>query len=189
MLGSSLQLVTDHLNAAIARRFQTPSGQKHVILSPLFNLGQGLAPAVENVLVLIPVNIQQESFTASDVPTRPGKFAKMNPPLSLQLHFVLGVYYSAENIQEGLNVLTVAMQVLEGKQVWNTQNTPGLPSEILKITTELCSLTFEQVNHLWGSLGGKQMPNAVYKMRVLLTDEQSVIAEIPTIERLDVEKS
>jgi len=32
---------------------------------------------------------------------------------------------------------------------------------------DLFSLTFEQINHLWGSLGGKQVPFVLYRARLL----------------------
>jgi hypothetical protein len=37
----------------------------------------------------------------------------------------------------------------------------------VRVIVELQSLTFEQVNHLWGSLGGKQVPFALYRARLV----------------------
>ncbi len=36
----------------------------------------------------------------------------------------------------------------------------------IELTLELVSPTFEQINHIWGTLGGKQFPHVVYKARV-----------------------
>ncbi len=36
----------------------------------------------------------------------------------------------------------------------------------IELTLELVSQTFEQINHMWGTLGGKQFPHLLYKARV-----------------------
>ena len=36
-----------------------------------------------------------------------------------------------------------------------------------KLIFNLTSPTFEEVNHLWGTLGGKQFPSVLYSMRML----------------------
>ena len=40
---------------------------------------------------------------------------------------------------------------------------------------ELHSLTFEQINHLWGSLGGKQVPFVMYRARMLSLTADEVL--------------
>ena len=39
--------------------------------------------------------------------------------------------------------------------------------ETFKLIFDLYSPTMEEVNHLWGTLGGKQYPFAIYTMRML----------------------
>ena len=59
----------------------------------------------------------------------------------------------------------------------------------LKFTLELYTLTFEQINHLWGSLGGRQLPFAMYKLRLVEITENAVIREVPLIEEIATELS
>jgi hypothetical protein len=53
-----------------------------------------------------------------------------------------------------------------------------------KLIVDLYSPTFEELNHLWGTLGGKQYPSVLYLVRLLelkqeeVTDGGSVIMEI-----------
>ena len=49
---------------------------------------------------------------------------------------------------------------------------------------ELYTLTFEQINHLWGSLGGRQIPFAMYKLRLVAVTDNAVIREVPLIEEI-----
>ena len=55
----------------------------------------------------------------------------------------------------------------------------------LKFTMELYTLTFEQINHLWGSLGGRQIPFAMYKLRLIAITERSIVREVPLIEEIE----
>ena len=50
---------------------------------------------------------------------------------------------------------------------------------------ELYTLTFEQINHLWGSLGGRQVPFAMYKLRLVAISEHAVLREVPVIEEVE----
>ena len=51
----------------------------------------------------------------------------------------------------------------------------------IRLVPELYTLTFEQINHLWGSLGGKQSPFVMYKIR-LVRIQGRITAEAPLIE-------
>ena len=42
---------------------------------------------------------------------------------------------------------------------------------------DLFSLNFEQVNHLWSTLGGKYMPSVLYKIRQVTIDENLTVSE------------
>jgi len=59
----------------------------------------------------------------------------------------------------------------------------------MKITMELYTLTFEQINHLWGSLGGRQAPFAMYKARLIMVRERNIIREVPLIEEVRADSS
>lgn len=56
--------------------------------------------------------------------------------------------------------------------------------ESFKLIFDLYSPTFEEVNHLWGTLGGRQYPSVIYMMRVLdlkfrvVQSESKLITEI-----------
>ncbi|MNR02277.1 hypothetical protein D3C85_1181210 [compost metagenome] len=50
---------------------------------------------------------------------------------------------------------------------------------------ELYTLTFEQINHLWGSLGGRQVPFAMYKLRLVAISENAIVREVPLIEEIE----
>jgi hypothetical protein len=53
----------------------------------------------------------------------------------------------------------------------------------IELNMELCSPSFEQLNNIWGMLGGKQIPNVLYKARVSALERgiENLSAVITTI--------
>jgi hypothetical protein len=53
---------------------------------------------------------------------------------------------------------------------------PALDRSIEKLTTELQSLSYEQLNQIWAFIGGKQLPSVIYKVRMV-----SLQGIVPTV--------
>ncbi len=53
--------------------------------------------------------------------------------------------------------------------------------DIEKLVFEMASITPEQLNNIWGSLGAKYMPSVVYKVRMLTFDNNIVREYRPLI--------
>jgi hypothetical protein len=58
---------------------------------------------------------------------------------------------------------------------------PELDGQIDRLSTELCSLSFEQQNNLWGSLGAKLMASVMYKIKLLAIYDDNIKMEAPPI--------
>jgi len=101
---------------------------------------------------------------------------------------------------DGLGYLSYVILFFQGRNSFSL-STAALPSggitdpatdpELLKmkITLELYTLTFEQVNHLWGSLGGRQVPFVMYKLRLVVLTERRVVRDAPLIEEIETNLS
>lgn len=64
-----------------------------------------------------------------------------------------------------------------------SEQTNEMIQEELRLLPELYTLTFEQINHLWGSLGGKQVPFAMYKVRLVKIQSRYTL-DAPLIEEI-----
>jgi len=95
-----------------------------------------------------------------------------NPPVLLNLYLL----FSATNTSydKALVYLALVVAFFQGKRTFTNSNTP-IRSDIsppirgmeqFKIIMDLYSPSFEESNYLWGTLGGKQYPYALYRMRV-----------------------
>ena len=61
--------------------------------------------------------------------------------------------------------------------------------EDIQLHLEMFSLSFEQLNHLWGSLGGKQWPSVLYKVRLVKITENRITAQGPLIEEVQTKEN
>lgn len=148
-----------------------------------------VATMLDNHLVLSLVNLEEEPTlkngrTFTSEPT--GIVSYHNTPLNLNL-FLLWTANYPRHYETALKRLSQVMTFFQGKKKFTPSNSPGsnIASFLdFSLTMELLSLSFEEVNHLWGSLGGKQLPFAVYRGRLItlqdrrLLDGGGVIREI-----------
>ncbi|MBL7701124.1 MAG: DUF4255 domain-containing protein [Ferruginibacter sp.] len=113
---------------------------------------------------------QQENYARSDSST-----VYKSPPLYLNLYVLFSV--NKPEYDDCLQWLGHIMQFFQHQQVFTPITHPNLDPKIPKVVIDLFSLNFEQVNHLWSTLGGKYMPSVLYKIRQISVDENLTVSE------------
>ncbi|MCF8243577.1 MAG: DUF4255 domain-containing protein [Saprospiraceae bacterium] len=97
-----------------------------------------------------------------------------NPPVFLNLHVLI----SANQVSyvNALIYLSRIAAFFQSKNVFTHLNSvevsdSDVPAteqmETFKIILDLYSPSFEELNHIWGTLGGKQVPSLVYALRLV----------------------
>ena len=144
-----------------------------------------------------------EEFTLKNQPairqTSP-RPSYQNPPVLLNLFMLISA--SHDDYSTALKMLSLAVSFFQAKNTFTYADAPPTPSTLtgatalgdevranLKIKLDLYSLTFEQLNHLWGSLGGKQYPFALYKIRIVELDADQKIKGGGYIKEIDLVNS
>ncbi len=128
------------------------------------------------------VSIEEERIMKSQKATaitREGNVTHVNPELRLNLFILIAANFS--DYKKGLRYLSGAIRFFQSKNVFSHQDTPELDSRIEKLIVELHTLTFEQQNNLWGALGAKYLPSAIYKVRLIAIQEEQMADEGPPI--------
>lgn len=182
----------------------------------LGNLAEGVSNSEtgdqvpRNSLVLSVVNIREEkslknvpNYIRDDVAL---KVRVSNAPVYLNLQIL--VTATNRDYKDALTMLSRAILFFQSRNVF-TQDTVDVSSlagvglmkapdqlTAFKLIFDLYSPSMEEVNHLWGTLGGKQYPFAIYTMRMLelrldtagsdsglITEVQSIISHKPPIEQ------
>jgi hypothetical protein len=128
------------------------------------------------------VNIEEEQ-TLKNAPHYQvvnSKIQYKNPPVNLNLYILFCANHTEYDI--ALERLSEVITFFQGQTKFSLQTTPpplsgAEPSTFagIRILIELYTLTFEQINYLWGSLGGKQVPFVMYRARLVsLQDDRQI---------------
>ena len=119
------------------------------------------------------VNIEEDRLSKSPDNYRRSddKIVYKNPKIYLNLYLLITAKQT--DYSEALKVLSFIIQFFQHKYVFDTQNSPLLDPKIERLVLDLHTLNFEQMNHLWGILGGKYVPSVLYRMRVVSIEEEA----------------
>jgi len=161
----------------------------------LFETSKG--DTLTNNIVITLVNIEEESALKNQPALkRPpaDKAIYENPPVFLNLYVLFTCNYSGADYPLALKRLSYVVQFLQSRNSFSTATSVASAGLLdfadedavsLKFTLELYTLTFEQINYLWGSLGGRQAPFAMYKLRLVAITERALLRQVPLIEEVN----
>lgn len=167
-----------------------------VIINNIANLENDTDGDLKDKVILTMVNLEEESSlknTNHYVKSVSG-IRYVEPPVFLNMYILISTTLgsSVSAYEFALNRLSLVIQFFQTKRQFCIANSPffdpgALTDEEkaeLQLNVELYTLTFEQINHLWGALGGKQVPSVLYKIRLLKIQERTGM-EAPLIEEID----
>lgn len=184
MLAHALTIVINELEKHLHDVYSMPPG----VQTGLGNLSEGIAgtgsstaAVPREILAVSMVNIREEK-SLKNVPAYVRNDATLrvvyqNPPVFLNFHILIVATHA--NYTNALLMLSRAIKFFQFSNVF-TQDSVAPNSlatnapknaldqlETFKLIFELYSPTMEEVNHLWGTLGGKQYPFVLYTLRLL----------------------
>jgi Pvc16 N-terminal domain len=192
MIDKAMTFIVGELNNVLLARFQ--SSENLVVLSSVSNPDGTLPAGIENKILLSLINVEREpAANSGNWPARSGNwpakggsesFGRVSPPLSLNLLLLITASF-ASNYGEALRFLASVMGFFQGKPSFNAQNSPSFPAEMEKLSMELVNLSIQEINNVWAILGAKYMPSVVYKMRMLVLQENWIGEHVPAITGAD----
>ena len=197
MISHALTIVINELDKHLADAETYNSGGSIVKLG---NLAEGVSAegGLREKLILSMVNIKEER-TLKNLPNYVHNDITLstiyeNPPVFLNLQILITATHV--NYTNALLVLSRAIRFFQFKNVFTQDNvdpgsiTTSAPDneldrlESFKLIFDLYSPSMEEVNHLWGTLGGKQYPFVLYMLRMLdlkfkaVQSESGLITEV-----------
>ncbi|MCB0594910.1 MAG: DUF4255 domain-containing protein [Lewinellaceae bacterium] len=168
----------------------------NVTLGNIAMLESGESDIIRNRLIISLVNLEEESALKNSNGfhrASNGSIQYENPPVYLNLYLLFAANWP-ERYDNAIRAISLVIEFFQGKNIFTAQNSPGAADLLdtddpevldLKLIVDLYTLTFEQINHLWGSLGGKQIPFAMYKVRLTRTHSGRRLKDGRLIERTD----
>ncbi|MGD9557163.1 MAG: DUF4255 domain-containing protein [Mangrovibacterium sp.] len=161
-----------------------------VLLESIVNIEESKLREKNNLLLFM-VNLSEEASMKNHpayVRQTEEEAVYKNPPLNLNVYVVVTALMT--NYENELRYLTHALRFFQGKPVFTHQNSvsqvEGLPDRF-RIILDLYSLSFEQINYLWSTLGGKQHPFVCYKLRMVEVERESTTATRGVIRQVRIE--
>lgn len=189
MIYESLIFLSSELNKFIDSKQQSTSTDPKLILGNIAKIGDGggdnLQNPSTNKLILTLLNVEEDKVSKSREnysKTGTGVVYK-NPPVFINLYVMVAANYSL--YADGLKMLTYVMQFFQSQTHFTPITHPALDARILQLNADLFTLSFEQVNHIWGTQGGKYLPSVVYKMRqISIVDDTAEAVDGKWIEEI-----
>ncbi|WP_186757794.1 DUF4255 domain-containing protein [Echinicola salinicaeni] len=149
------------------------------------------AEALKDKTILSLINLREE-VTLKNFPNNlnDGNIVSYkNPKVNINLFLIFCANRTQYN--KSLKDLSRILEFFQSKKVFTQSNTSydrdlDEMSAVrnFRFTLELFTPTFEELNYIWGTLGGRQYPSVFYRMnlieieRDIVNAEQSVITEI-----------
>ncbi|MBN1340830.1 MAG: DUF4255 domain-containing protein [Bacteroidales bacterium] len=193
MIFQILELLTGQLNSYYTG-LEKPSGLDNIPTAILKNISLLDDEALQstNNIILTLVNISEES-TMKNNPAHAIRNNQMveynNPTVNLNLYVLFSLCMT--NYDHALIYLSHTINYFQGMYTFNRQNSvsteDGLPDDFYVIM-DLHSLTFEQTNFLWSTLGGKQHPFVLYRLRLLQMQRKSTMETRGTIKQVRIDE-
>ena len=194
MIDRALDFICKQLNSYLLTKLEPPPQDGvAIVLANVSQLNEtkpnsgGDDNDPQNAFVSL-VNIEEDRISKSQENTvrKDNTLYYKNPRVYLNLYVLFAVNLS--NYSEALKRLSFIIQFFQNKNVFTQVNSPMLnPNEglnppdrfpsIEKLIVDMYSLSFEQSNQLWATLGGRYIPSVLYKVRLVGIEEDVVDAQ------------
>ncbi|SHI62314.1 Protein of unknown function [Tangfeifania diversioriginum] len=143
---------------------------------------------VEGKVVLSLLKIEEET-TLKNTPhfeVKDNKTAYKNQPVNLNLYLLISA--NCDTYDKSLRSISKIIEYFQGKKVFTSTNTVYNRNNVafeelnyFRFNLELFSPSFEEQNHIWGTLGGRQLPSVIYKIQLVQIDKDKKLASSEVI--------
>jgi hypothetical protein len=157
----------------------------------LWESGSEDASKVAGKVIITLINLEEET-TLKNIPSykvRDGKTEYKNPPIHLNLFLLISA--NCETYDKSLRSISKVIQFFQGKKIFTSSNTvynrTNVAFDVLdyfKFILELYTPSFEELNYVWGTLGGRQLPSVIYKVQLIQIEQDKKLAESEVINQV-----
>ena len=153
--------------------------------------GTGNSSSLQNKIILTLINIEEEKTLRNKPNYRivDRQTEYKNPPVHLNIYLLFSM--TSTSYENALKYLSWIIKFFQQKNVFTPANTPSAskPSSAemnFKMILDLYSPTFEEANFLWSTLGGKQLPSVIYKLRLLELEHEITQEVRGVVKEIDI---
>jgi hypothetical protein len=199
MIDVALDFLTGEINTQLTMQMgPNPSSSSWIVLSNVAKENGEWAIPNDSLGISL-INIEEERvFKDQQTAFRNvnGDIEHYNPEIKLNLYVLITANFTSNDASgpgnnyqyiEGLKQLSSVISFFQGKNVFTTDNSPGLDASIKKLVVELYSYSFEQQYNFWTVIGAKYLPSVLYRVRMLSFQEKKILDQQVPITTLDTQ--
>jgi hypothetical protein len=172
MIYEALQIINEQLD-----KFLSDAGLNNLVVLENIALLESASDSADNVkgkVVLTLLNLEEETAMKNtpNYKVRNGKTEYKNPPVNVNLYLLISA--NCDTYDKSLRCISKTIQFFQGKKVFTSANTVYNRTNVafdvfdqFKFNLELYTLSLEQLNYVWGTLGGRQLPSVIYKIQLI----------------------
>lgn len=187
MIYETLQILKEQIEAY----FVELDFGKVVVLEniALWESGSPNASNLDDKVVLTLLKLEEEPTLKNNPGYKVvnGKTEYKNPPVNVNIYLLISA--NRDTYDKSLRSISKVMEFFQGKKVFTSVNTvynrTNVSMDVLenfKFIVELYSPGFEELNHVWGTFGGRQLPSVIYKIQLaeIKQDKKLATSEVIT---------
>lgn len=199
MINTTLDFISQEINQYL-NNIALTEGEEYLVVSGIVSDGKLSIP--DKTLGLTLMNIEEDRVAKDQrvtVKNMMGGIETRNPDIYLNLYILISANFNASDTEapkldylEGLKKLSQVISFLQSKNVFTQSNSPLLTTidkKIQKLTVELFSFNFEQMNHFWSIIGHSYLPSVLYKVRMLTIQENVQLVPDGIVETINLNAS
>jgi hypothetical protein len=187
MIDTALDFISKRLNAFLRVKYQDQSNSTDYIqLNNIAWNDQSISQPTTNNAFITLVNIEEDRISKSPdnyIRTNTG-IVYQNPTIFLNLYVLFAT--NLNSYEESLTRLSYIIQFFQFQNVFTALDSPGLPQGIDKLIFDLKTLSFQDLNNLWGILGSKYLPSVVYILRLVTISSDFEMGNVPLLHEIVV---
>ncbi len=186
MIYEAIQIISQQLD-----NYLTTAGLSNLVTIEniaLFETSSENTEKLTNKVVLTLLNLEEEA-TLKNLPNYKvidkTTTEYRNPPVHLNLFLLISG--NCNTYTNSLRSISKTIEFFQGKKIFTSENTIFETKEDFdvlehfKLIIELYTPTFEELNYVWGTLGGRQLPSVIYKIQLVEIDRKELIGTAKVI--------
>ncbi|GAB2579607.1 DUF4255 domain-containing protein [Dyella jejuensis] len=188
MIDRVLEHLASHLNGHFRRQFDV--AEDVVVVCNLQELGGVPVVLSANKLVLFLSGVERDTLAhrSTAMPIGYGNGVIQNAaPVYLNLLVMCAANFSGSHYPEALKFLSRAIAFFQGNPVLDHQNTPGMDTRLERLALNMENLSSHEMHSLWSIHGGRYLPSALFRVRMITLDAGAVRSRDPVVSQTETE--
>lgn len=202
MILQTLKILSNELEGFLDNFVEDGVDSKRVVIGNIaFHEGEKYRPntidtTIDDKIVISVVRVEEESILKNNP-----AYTKNTPLTTVdyhnpKVHVNLYILITCNSFlyENAVTYLSRIIRFFQSKNVFTDQNTAPIISGInemdqfdtFKLMMELYSPSFEESNHLWSMMGGKQLPFVMYKLRTIDLEFRNISRVSQRVEEIQV---